>query len=234
MADDETALKKALQTEVMGVKTRWADAIKLSKAKPDAPNAPLPIGVQRTIERPDDAYAYDVEELKVRLCINALDSTTLPVHVEVTASVPTTLSDKMNGHIEKRWKAELQARGAGKGWLLEKILAWCESAYVELVTLEPTFVEMYEGCDDNGMTIRRYAITEPPEPKEESSEESEESEEEVGAARAPACPVTPSARLCTLSGFHRPRLSARSRALVGRRRRRRGSSQRRRSRRCAS
>lgn len=180
------AAKKALQVEVMAVKTRWGDAVKLSKAKQDSPTYPLPIGVLRAVEQPEAAYAYDVEELKVRLWIEALDQASLPVRVEVAGGVPDQLLKLMNAHIEARWKAELKARGAGNGWMLEKILAWCESAYVELLTLEPRFVEMYQGVDDTGMTIRRYSIALPPEEKaaeeaaaeEQAAEEEEEEKEE--------------------------------------------------------
>ncbi|KAL3932442.1 MAG: hypothetical protein SGPRY_000699 [Prymnesium sp.] len=177
--EEAVALKKELQAELMAVKKRWGEAIKLTKAKPDAPNAPLPVGVLRIIERPSDAFAYDVEELKIRLWIDGLDAKTLPIRVEAISLVPQRLMDLISEHVLARWKAELQARGGSKGWLMEKVLGWCESAYLELITLEPSFLETYEGCDDNGMTIRRFAITEPPEPNASESESEEESEEEV-------------------------------------------------------
>ena len=66
-------------------------------------------------------------------------------------------------------KEEMEARGGAAGGMLEKILGWAEGAYADLLWLEPTYVEQYEGCDDAGMTIRRYAIAEPPEAKEEAS-----------------------------------------------------------------
>ncbi|KAL1529112.1 hypothetical protein AB1Y20_000072 [Prymnesium parvum] len=180
MAEEEAAAKKALQAEVVAVKTRWGDEIKLTKAKPDAPSAPLPVSVTRLISRPAFASAYNVDELKVKLWIEALDVARLPVRVEASALVPLKLQERIAAHVLERWQQELRARGSGAGWMLEKILAWCEAAFVELLTLEPTFIEMYDGCDDNGMTIRRFTIAEPPEPKEEAEEEEseEESEEE--------------------------------------------------------
>ena len=64
MADAEH--KKALQSEMVAVKTRWSDEVKLSKAK-DSPTAPFPVTLQRTIPKPEAASAFDVEELRLQL-----------------------------------------------------------------------------------------------------------------------------------------------------------------------
>lgn len=183
---DETSAKKVLQAEVVKVKTRWPDEVKLSKAKPDVPTYPLPIAVQRMVPRPDFASAYDVEEIGVKLWVDSLDGSSLPVRVEISAVMPQMLKDRIASHIRERWVTELGARGASGAWFLEKILGWVEGAFEQLLNLEPTLVETYEGVDDNGMTIRRFAIAEPPPPppepeeKEEDDNESEEdSEEEV-------------------------------------------------------
>lgn len=93
MADEA---KKALQVEVMAVKQKWGDEIKLSKAK-DGPLAPLPISIQRTIELPADASAYDVVELKVKLWLDSLDvSGEPPVRVEVD---PASITVAMAGNV---------------------------------------------------------------------------------------------------------------------------------------
>ena len=182
MADDPLAdQKKALQAEVVAVKQRWSDEVKLIKADKGTPKFPLPLAVVRAITRPEAAYAYDVEAITVRLWVESLEvaaGDAAPVRVEVSGVFPDELQRAMSAHVEQRWRGELAARGAGKGWLLEKVLAWAEGAYAELLELVPELVEQYDGCDDNGMTIRRYAIAEPPPPKEEASEE-EASEEEV-------------------------------------------------------
>ena len=52
--------KKALQSEMVAVKTRWSDEVKLSKAK-DSPTAPFPVTLQRTIPKPEAASAFDVD-----------------------------------------------------------------------------------------------------------------------------------------------------------------------------
>lgn len=158
MADEA---KKALQVEVMAVKQKWGDEIKLSKTK-DGPTAPLPISLQRTIPVPDDASAYDVSEYKVKLWLDSLDVSGEPlvrVEVDPTDLVPT-LARKMEERVGAQWRSELKARGLGKGWLLEKMFSWCESKFVELLNLDPACLDMYMGVDVNGMTIRRFAIVE--------------------------------------------------------------------------
>mmetsp|Transcript_18592 Transcript_18592/g.37874 ORF Transcript_18592/g.37874 Transcript_18592/m.37874 type:complete len:283 (+) Transcript_18592:3-851(+) len=189
MADEA---KKALQAEVMAVKQKWGDEIKLSKAK-DGPRAPLPISIQRSIETPADAAAYDIVELKVKLWLDSLDvSGEPPVRVEVDpVSVTVALASKIAERVGAQWQSELQARGLGKGWLLEKMLSWCESKFVELINLEPACLDMYMGEDANGMTMRRFALvektdesaaTEPavgePDDASSSDEASEESEDD--------------------------------------------------------
>ena len=152
--------KKALQVEVMAVKQKWGDEIKLSKTK-DGPTAPLPISLQRTIPAPDDASAYDVSEYKVKLWLDSLDVSGEPlVRVEVDpADLVPSLARKMEERVGAQWRSELKARGLGKGWLLEKMFSWCESKFVELLNLDPACLDMYMGVDVNGMTIRRFALT---------------------------------------------------------------------------
>ena len=182
MGDATAEAKKALQAEVVAVKGRWQSEIKLMKAKQDSPNYPLPLSVARTVPRPDAASMYDVEELTVRLWIDSLEATvdaaSAPVRVEVLGPVPDSLQLRIAEHVDARWRMELGYRGASKSWLLEKMLGWVESAYVDLLMLDPSYVECYEGCNDDGMTIRRYAIAEPPPAQPESEEgESEDSDE---------------------------------------------------------
>ena len=157
MADEA---KKALQVEVMAVKQKWGDEIKLSKTK-DGPTAPLPISLQRTIPAPDDAAAYDVSEYKVKLWLDSLDVSGEPlVRIEVDpADLVPSLARKIEERVGAQWRSELKARGLGKGWLLEKMFSWCESKFVELLNLDPACLDMYMGVDVNGMTIRRFSLT---------------------------------------------------------------------------
>ena len=186
-SSDTDASKKALQAEVVACKQRWADEIKLVKAGKDVPTAPLPLAVARTIQRPESAALYDVDELTVKLWVDALDTKDpMPVHVEVISpQLPESLRPKIAAVVDERWRRELRARGEGKGFLLEKLLGWAEGAYADLIGTDPAYVDTYEGCDDEGMTIRRYSIQEPPpEPvdvgDEDDDEDDDSSDEEAG------------------------------------------------------
>jgi hypothetical protein len=177
MVSDET--KKALQAEVVAVKTRWGDAVKMKKAK-DGPQAPLPIAVSRPVQKPASAEVYDVEEITVWLWIETLapydGAEKAPIRVEVSAEIPAHVCNVAAEHVCKRWRAELAARGAAKGWMLEKILGWCESAYTDLLVLDPRYVDCYMGINEHGMTIRRYAIQEPPPPEPEPDDDDDDSD----------------------------------------------------------
>ena len=177
MADGDA--KKALEEEVVAVKQRWSAEVKLAKAAKDSPTYPLPIAVARTIQRPEAASLYDVDELTVKLWVDSLEaSEPAPVRVEVSGPLPEALQRRVATAVDERWRGELRARGSGRGFLLEKVLAWVEGAYADLITLEASFVEAYEACDEEGRTIRRYAIAEPPPPAEEPIDVGDEDEDE--------------------------------------------------------
>jgi hypothetical protein len=153
----------------------------MKKAK-DGPQAPLPIAVSRTVQKPASAEVYDVEEITVWLWIETLapydGAEKAPIRVEVSAEIPAHVCNVAAEHVCKRWRAELAARGAAKGWMLEKILGWCESAYTDLLVLDPRYVDCYMGINEHGMTIRRYAIQEPPPPEPEPDDDDDDSSSE--------------------------------------------------------
>ena len=191
--------KKALQAEVVAVKQRWAAEIKLVKAAKEVPTAPLPLAVSRTIEVPESAKLYDIDDLTVKLWVDSLEAIDpVPVRVEITSTttLPSIMLTAIAAKVDARWRAELRARGAGKGFMLEKILAWAEGAFVDLIVAEPTVVDPYEGVDENGMTIRRYAFNEPaPEPvdvgDDDESEYETDTDEEGEGAGAGASSIDP-------------------------------------------
>lgn len=66
-----------------------------------------------------------------------------------------------------------------------KTIDWVEANFAKLLSLDPACVGAYEGCDENGASMRRYAIGAPAAPVEEQEEpEEEESEEEDEEAQA--------------------------------------------------
>ena len=159
-----TELKKALQQEVLAAKSRWGGAIKLSKAPAGTPTAPLPIGVERTIARPASAEAFDVDDLRVRLLIDGPSASAECVRVEVSGdALPAQLQAAAAARVAELWggiltKYSLAAPAAGGPFAIERVLAWCETKYTELLNLLPELVEGYDGVNEVGVTIRRYCL----------------------------------------------------------------------------
>ena len=187
MAEPKLQLNDALK----GVKTKWGDQIKLSKAEKGAPAFPLPVAAARKVETPPNAAQFDVEDLTFRLWLDSLEvSSPPPVRAEVLGAIPEALRDRMGAHVTEHWLSLAWGTdaGASRGWHFEEMLTWVEANFVKFMWLVPACLEAYDGTDENDMTIRRYAIVEPPKSggeEEESSEEeeSEESEEESEETR---------------------------------------------------
>ena len=59
---------QALKPQLVAVKARYADGVKVKTGK--TKEAPLPIVVKRTIERPPTAAHWDLEELPLALSID--------------------------------------------------------------------------------------------------------------------------------------------------------------------
>lgn len=151
---------KALKMEFQNVKTKWGQQIKIFYSKP-----PFPARCTRTIPRTQEAQAYDVDELRVRLWFDSPDIEQLPVRVEVDSqkTLPKSLADLIASAIEKHWKKKLTAElelpeHLRTGWLVQTILEWCETKYGKFLQLDPSLLEGYLGFDDQGMTSRRYTI----------------------------------------------------------------------------
>ena len=111
---------KALQKELLDVKSRYKDAVKVltSKQKEGSTGAgPWPIVVKKTSLPTRDAETFDVTSISLKLCIDAKfdpdHPEKLPVHVESPPSseLPTVLSQKIAETVEEKWKADLLAKG---------------------------------------------------------------------------------------------------------------------------
>uniref|UniRef100_A0A7S4C075 Uncharacterized protein n=1 Tax=Chrysotila carterae TaxID=13221 RepID=A0A7S4C075_CHRCT len=176
-----TDAKKVLQSEVVAVKTRWADQVKISKAGPESPTAPLPIGVQRCVPQPEAASAFDQNELNIKLWVDSLDPKEQKMRVEVLSELPAPLREAIAEQTLGRWQ-KLVAKAEGS-WRLETIFTWVEDNFSELLLLLPEHIEQYHGVDTNGMTIRRYTIVElqaPAAAESDSSSQNSDGEESDG------------------------------------------------------
>lgn len=167
-----------LQTELKGAKEKWTDYLKLGKAKKEEPTFPFPVWVSLAAQRPPNAKAFDMEEMTVKLCVDSLDKG--DVHVEFPQKdLPDQLKEKMIPEVLKVWNKKIGKKDAP--WGIAPTLEWVETNYAKLLLLEPTCLHAYEGCDENDMSMKRYAIGPPPEPVDENEEESESEEEETQA-----------------------------------------------------
>ena len=190
---------KALQSELLEAKKAWEGEVKVVKscARTSAAGmhgkGPWPLVCQRIIPRSAEARAFDVEQLKVKLCIDGKspsggcggDMSLLPVHVEVIeAGLPSQLTDKIEAKVEEKWKSDLVKKGPQGGWLLKRMLKWVEKNYLVLIKLEPSLIEHYIGCDDDGSSMRRFTIVKPEAlPAGDDDEENDSTDEEEEARR---------------------------------------------------
>mmetsp|Transcript_2268 Transcript_2268/g.4742 ORF Transcript_2268/g.4742 Transcript_2268/m.4742 type:complete len:278 (-) Transcript_2268:127-960(-) len=163
-----------LQEELKAAKERCED-IKLGKAKKEAETFPFPVWLLHTVQRPPAAKAFDVLELPVKLYIDGLENGQVRVEVP-SEEIPEQLREKIVAAVAKTWD---KYRGREKApWGIKKTLEWVEAKYVDLLTLDPACVQAYEGCDENDVSMRRYAIGAPPPEPEEADEESEEEDDD--------------------------------------------------------
>ena len=180
----------------MKAKENWEGEVKVlkscvrSSAAGTHGKGPWPIVCQRVIPRPEDARHFDVEQLKVKMCIDGKsppggcngNAALLPVHVEIIEpGLPSQLTDKIEAKVEEKWRNDLAKKGPPGGWLLKRMLI--ENNYLPLIQLEPSLIEHYIGCDDDGSSMRRFTILDPQALPSGEVESSDEIDEEAEARR---------------------------------------------------
>ena len=191
MADDKAkrkALQKALQAEAARALELWGRDAKVSKAKKGSPNFPFPIYIQRVVNQPEDASAFDIGELTVRLYVNGLDLATSPVSVKVTDKLPSVMIAAIQQRILAEWVAALQSDPTR--WHVEEVLRWVEESFRMLCGLVDKCLDPYMGVTADGATQRRFAVIEPRDVEErkltqaEKAAKAEEEERKAEEARA--------------------------------------------------
>jgi len=177
----------ALQSELKAAKEKWAD-VKLGKAKKESETFPYPVWLMQAVQQPPVAAAYDVMEIPVKLIVSGLDPEQTSVEVP-SAEIPPQLQVKIAEAVLETWRKNIGKKSSP--WGIMKTVEWVEANFVKLLNLDPACVGAYEGCDDSGASMRRYAIGAPAAPVEEQEEESEEESEEEDdeAAQALAAKV---------------------------------------------
>lgn len=131
----------------------------------------------KTISRPLglDAERFDVTDFTVKLIITAPQPDSRYVSAEISSLLPPDLLKRMAVVITRQWQLAL-AQPNRAGWLLEPLLAWCDSRFIQLIQLMPACLEAYDGVSSSGITMRKFALVFPAEKQE--VEEQEETEEE--------------------------------------------------------
>lgn len=173
------ATLEALQVELKGAKEKWSE-LKLGKAKKEAETFPYPVWCMLAVQQPPSAAAFDVFEIPVKLIIEGLEPGQIKVEVPST-ELPAQLQEKCVEEIAKIWKKN---QGKKAPWGIAPTFDWVETNFSKLLLLDPACVGSYEGCDDNGASMRRYAIGPPAKPAEPVEEEEESSDEEEDEAYA--------------------------------------------------
>ena len=188
---------KAIKSELQAVKQRWDSGVKLFWKRPPPP---WPVKLTMTVPKTVCALAdpYDLHELKVQLRItgpnlyNLMEGEDVPIEVSVPQKdVPVSLQRAVSSKIRERWEGLLRKELAlpehlrSGSWFLEDMCAWIEASFFELIRLIPECIEMYLGCDEQGVTIRRYAYCEPVS-EEQLAREAAEAEAAIAKRKAEA------------------------------------------------
>ena len=126
---------------------------------------------QRVIPEGAEARAFDVEQLKVKLCIDGKspsggcggDMSLLPVHVEVIeAGLPSQLTDKIEAKVEGKVEERLGKEGTSGRLAAQKDAQGVEKNYLVLIKLEPSLIGR---CIDAMMTDLRCDDSQSSSPK---------------------------------------------------------------------
>lgn len=169
----------ALQTELKAAKEKWSD-IKLGKGKKESETFPYPIWLSQAVQQPPSAAAFDVNEIPVKLLVDGLEDGQRRVEC-ISTEIPPKLRPQIEAEVLKIWN---KAGKKDSPWGIVKTLDWVETNFSKMLMLDPECVGAYEGCDEMGATMRRYAIGQPAEPVEEESESEDGSEDDEAAAQA--------------------------------------------------
>lgn len=167
----------ALQTELKAAKERWED-LKLGKGKKESSTFPFPVSALLAVQTPPSAKAFDVSELPVKLIVEGLEDGQVQVEVP-SAELPPQLQARIAEEVLKAWG---KGRGKKSPWGITPAFDWVEANFAKLLMSDPECLNPYEGCDDEGATMRRYAIAAPAAPVEDD-EESESDEDDSEAER---------------------------------------------------
>ncbi|GMH44843.1 hypothetical protein BSKO_12795 [Bryopsis sp. KO-2023] len=173
--DDKGALK-VLQSELLALKGQYGKALSLRKTKPGTTQvSPFPVTVTVTVSAPESAYAYDANCLELRLrleegilsFVNQIGAGRFPEKGSakslqisvVNQDLPQILCEKISLDLKGYWEKNVGA--VKSGFLLDGVLLYARSHFVDLISSVPSCLEPYESVDETGASARRFAIVNP-------------------------------------------------------------------------
>ncbi|KAI8897746.1 hypothetical protein BC833DRAFT_592535 [Globomyces pollinis-pini] len=134
--------------------------IKIKPTKNQDKN-PLPIHIYINISQPDDALAYDINEIKLEIIITQLEPAQLLVKVDPQLNgLPIELSTAMEKMIQKQWDYSLMKKNNQEfiSWMFPEIMKWVKLRFVKIISCVPDCLESYLGTSAAGESMRRYAV----------------------------------------------------------------------------
>eukprot|EP00039_Didymoeca_costata_P011004 m.150662 g.150662 ORF g.150662 m.150662 type:complete len:300 (-) comp15029_c0_seq2:2512-3411(-) len=188
---DYKEVVQSLKPELLTCKEKWPDEIKVKTGK--SKEDPFPISLQRKVPQPETANHWDIDELSILLSVDGpkkipaapesngtreLAVGSLNWHAECKQdNIPAPLQAKISMSVAKMWDKELKKlEPTSKAWKFDKIFDWVEMKFQELLTLEASCIEQYEGTDEHGRSIRRYTLVDKVEGKEAEESESDDTD----------------------------------------------------------
>ena len=175
MSEDRPRPFKVIKGELVTLK----EAHKSAKIWFKKPLPPWPVKVTCEAEQ-GHPYAWDTDNLKVRLLIEGPKMKDFPVRVELpNCKLPSLVQTKVVALVEEKWKNALKEQLSSsetRSWFLPQMVDWIVKNFDLFMRSVPDCVEMYMGCSSSGATMRRYTVVEP---KDSSESEVEEVEKEL-------------------------------------------------------
>ncbi|GAB4820690.1 hypothetical protein N2152v2_007736 [Parachlorella kessleri] len=156
---------RRLQDDLLALKARISTLVLKKAAAGSSPTPLFPITLTWEVPLPPEAERYDVDGVKGRVVLRS--AAALPpapkerlggaVEVQVVSpSLPTALREAMAQEVHRAWLASLPDEPSSLS--LDTICSTLSRDFVRLLQLRPALLEAYEGVDQQGRTVRRYAI----------------------------------------------------------------------------
>lgn len=185
MEQTKVGIVKQWRISAAECKQKWSDEVKVTQPKQGAEGFPFPMAVSRTVQRPAQASAWEVWELKTKVIFNKKpaegEDPDITFEVATDGVLPTEVADSMIALILKRWNKLLKKSDRDvNSFPLDALFTWIEASYVDLLSSVPVFVSRFIAEGATGGNEWRFCLLEPTAPEKKAAL----TEEEKAAAAA--------------------------------------------------